>query len=189
MTMHKVRIHISGVNAFTEEFPGGSAADAKKLAWNRYPNAQRCDWQGVVSSHTVERGGHMVENPRDRQYVQDLAGQGAAVTIPECVQRRAGQVAESADGAGFLLIAFGGIAGLFVIAAAVLAAPVIGAAGTGRIANKATRGRGLKTRIAATILAGVGAFAGTAALQKEYMPEIHETQVEFIQQAQQSIQG
>ena len=44
-----------------------------------------------------------------------------------------------------------------------------------------TRGKGLKVRIAATALAGLGALAGTDALQKEYQPELHQDRMEFIQ--------
>ena len=68
-----------------------------------------------------------------------------------------------------------------VVGVALIAAPVVGAAGCGKIANKGMKGKGLKKRAAATALAGLGAFAGTAAIQKQVMPSVHEVQIQFVQ--------
>ena len=170
MTMHNVRIHISGVNAFTEQFPGGSPAAAKQLAKTRYPNATRVDWQGAVAAPRQEMQ-PIAQDPNDRRNINDLKMDAPhnPITLPKV------EAPQSGGGCAVALIAGGAAVGL-----AVFFAPVIAAVGTGRIANKGTRGRGLKTRVAATLLAGVAACAGTAALQKEYMPELHQTHLEML---------
>ena len=173
MGKHRIKIRIPGENEFIEEFRGPSVESAKDRARVLYPDAAKISWVGGGASPST------LKKQSNDTYTPPRAAGGMDQPHEPASSNNTQFEAPDIDGAGALLWF---VIKWWVIYCVVVGfAPVVAGVCTGKVANKATRGKGLKVRIAATALAGLSALAGTDALQKEYQPELHQDRIEFIQ--------
>jgi len=195
MTTHTIRIRLDGSTVFEEDFPGGTIETAKKLARARYPMAQKVWWVGGSDSKEVIAERRAYEAKR-QQYVQEYTDrvygnneQPIGQTVTAGVTNVATSGANAVADAGGLGVMVGGV---FAIGAAVMTFPIIvgglTAALVGKVANAT-----LKPSTALALALGAATFTGGTyggfVLQREYMPEVAQAQVEIVQNVGNAIQG
>jgi len=195
MTTHTIRIRLDGSNVFEEDFPGGTVETAKKLARARYPMAQKVWWVGGSDTKEVVAERRAYEAKR-QQYVQEYTDrvygnneQPIGQTVTAGVTNVATSGANAVADAGGLGVMVGGV---FAIGAAVMTFPIIvgglTAALVGKVANAT-----FKPSTALALALGAATFTGGTyggfVLQREYMPEVAQAQVEIVQNVGNAIQG
>ena len=195
MTTHTIRIRLDGSTVFEEDFPGGTIETAKKLARARYPMAQKVWWVGGSDSKEVIAERRAYEAKR-QQYVQEYTDrvygnneQPIGQTITTGVTNVTTSGANAVADAGGLGVMVGGV---FAIGAAVMTFPIIvgglTAALVGKVANAT-----FKPSTALALALGAATFTGGTyggfVLQREYMPEVAQAQVEIVQNVGNAIQG
>lgn len=174
MGKHRIKIRIPGENEFIEEFRGASAKAAEDRARIHYPDAAKTQWMGQAgSSAKKERQDDTYTAPRaaggmDQPHQPASSGRPQREYDPEA----------AGDALATLWFLF---KWWFIIACVIGFAPFIAGGCTGKVANKMTRGKGLKVRVAVTFLSGAAAFFGTAMIQKEFQPQLHQDRMDAIQ--------
>lgn len=182
MGKHTIRIRIPGENTFTEEFRGPSVEAAKDRARIMYPDAAKISWVGGAKDHSNDE--FFADNARkvreNNERVFGVSGRNANTGSVDgttfSTRNNNNSYDDGDDYSGeFLLwcIKWGsiGFVGLIVIYAAIITAPIIGAIGSAKVADKALHQGPWHARVAGLLLVGFVAFTGTAMLQQEYMPE------------------
>ena len=171
MGKHRIKIRIPGENEFIEEFRGASAKAAEDRARIHYPDAAKTQWMG-------QAGTSAKKERQDDTYTPPRAAGGTDQPASSGSQQSTYDPEAAGDALATLWFLF---KWWFIIACVIGFAPFIAGGCTGKVANKMTRGKGLKVRVAATLLSGSTAFFGTAMIQKEFQPQLHQDRMDAIQ--------
>ena len=191
MGLQNIRIRIPGENEFIEEFRGPTPEAAKDRARIRYPDAAKITWVGGAKDNSMDE--FFADNARkvkeNNERVFGVSGRNAdngsildnAKSVVSSVNKAGNS---TGDDATFIVwcIKWGGIGflTLLIVYAAIITAPVIAAAGSAKVADKALSKGHWHSRVIGLLLVGFVGFTGTAMLQQEYMPEFAADQQELI---------
>jgi len=194
MAVHKFSIRLRGCNTFTEKFHGGSVNDAMRLAAARYPEAQNIHWLG--ETQTDENESHYASfsaevKRRTDETNERVFGQQNDTTVHNDggYDTNTNKTSGSATDVGLL---FGAGMAVAAVGVAVLTFPLIVGGLTATLAHKVAKSTfnpGTAVAVALSAATFTGGTYGGWIVQREYMPEVAQAQVEFVQNVGDAIQG
>lgn len=184
MSEHLVHIQLVGCNEFTEVFHGGTRGAAVAAAKARYPEHRKiwCVGEATQKSKAVDCSPYQEFDYGNSGSVDQGPVGGFVSSAASSVSNT---VSNAEGGAAFLLLFVGAGAAIAAIGVAVLTFPVWLGGLTAKASTKLYNRFNPSPKLALSLLLATTTFAGGAAggfaLQKEYMPEVAQAQVEIVE--------